>query len=85
MAILNVKYRDISFEEATEEHKKASLQQLSGETREHWESKLRGRAISIETPPASDGEDWCGQPWYRIVGGVSLHSGVCSHLAEIGD
>lgn len=83
MSVIQTRYRDISFEEASKCASPEFLNGINGP--ETWE-KNRGRAISIETPPTDlvDLRYWsCRGPFYYIAG--SNEYAVCPHLAEIGD
>lgn len=78
--IIETRYRDIPFKEAVKcEPRK------SGKVYRDWWNSVRGKPISIKTPPFFRDEGSpivCKEPQYVVVGGVVA---VCPHIAEIGD
>jgi hypothetical protein len=82
--ILQTRYRDIPFEQIEQDH--AGATRMPYETAEYWNTRLRGKPVTIQIPGNPPEADHCREPVYWIVKGPVGHlSAVCSHLAEIGD
>jgi hypothetical protein len=87
MAVLKTRYRDVPWEEIDESHQNPTSEDVALD----WNSYMRGRPIVIELIPVEF--RWtaeCPGPVFKIVDGSAIAgfrdgSGVCTHLAEIGD
>lgn len=84
--IVQIKFRDISFEEAarclTPEGVRDAIENGRDKT---WETERRGQPVKIIVPATI--KQWryfcCSGPHFRVVG--FSNRGVCPHIAEIGD
>ncbi len=85
MSRIKTRYRDIDFSELRRLHK--DMHFIDGDV--DWETQMRGRSITIQTPPSDLVSAWgCSGPWYVVIEGQPVeyrNAHVCPHLAEIGD
>lgn len=79
--IIKARYRDIPWEEIPEKCRIAPYFDIP-RLRDTWEKDLRGKPISLETPPMMEGHWGCNEPHYHILNSGRL---ACCGIAEIGD
>lgn len=83
--IIETRYRDIDFEQVMECFRS---HMDTPSNRQKWR-RWRGQAITIQAPATTE-EQWahfkCSGPHFRVMTPqVGRNSGVCPHIAEIGD
>lgn len=81
-SIIKTKYRDIPWEEVCKCLTDTYAAKYSAEK---WDAQLRGKPLDVESEPYPE-RQWenfcCGGPFHWAG---SKRSGVCVHIAEIGD
>lgn len=82
--IVQTRYRDIPWEDVIRHYTPAFRGRLP---RSYWESSIRGRPITVETPASGRRAQGyiCNGPFYLLNPNPDGYTVVCPHVAEIGD